>query len=200
MRTPASRQRFDDGAGQSIGLRLARREELALEEAYAAYAPMVLAYARRYVGRDDAEDVVQRTFLDAWRHAERYDPRKRFTGWLFTIAYRRAVDVLRQRRHQVADPEMLSGLSAQDGRDLVDRLADAADVRAAVERLPDHERVVVTLTYFEELSQREIADRLGVPIGTVKARASRGVRRLRETMRAGDEKSDGITEVPPLAS
>jgi RNA polymerase sigma factor (sigma-70 family) len=200
MPTPGIRRPFDDVAGQSIGLRLARREELALEEAYAAYAPMVLAYARRHVGRDDAEDVLQRTFLEAWRHAGRYDPRKRFSGWLFTIAYRRAVDVLRQRRHQVIDPDLLSGVPGQDGRELVDRLADAAAVRAAVERLPEHERVVVILTYFEELSQREVADRLGVPIGTVKARASRGVRRLREMMRAGDETPAELTAHQRLAS
>ena len=53
---------------------------------------------RRLVGRDEAEDVLQRTFLDLWRHADRYDPAQSFSGWLFTIAHRRAVDHLRGRR------------------------------------------------------------------------------------------------------
>ena len=57
--------------GEAIGVRLAQRDERALEDAYAAYASTLLAYLGRYVGRDEAEDVMQRTFLDAWRHAPR---------------------------------------------------------------------------------------------------------------------------------
>src|SRR4051794_15175060 len=178
---------LDAAAGQAIGLRLARQEEHALEDAYSAYAPMVLCYVSRYVGHDEAEDVLQRTFLDAWRYAGRYDPSQRFTGWLFTIAHRRAVDALRARRHQVVDVESLRELSGEDGRETVNRFADAADVRAAVAQLPDHERVVVELAYFGELSQREIADRLDIPLGTVKARASRGTRRLGEIIRAAEQ-------------
>jgi RNA polymerase sigma factor (sigma-70 family) len=177
----------DHAAGQAIGLRLARREEQALEEAYAAYAPTVLSYVSRYVGRDEAEDVLQRTFLDAWRHAGRYDPRQRFTGWLFTIAHRRAVDTLRRRRHQVVDVDSLRELMGEDGREMVNRFADAAEVRAAVAQLPDHERVAVEMTYFEDLSQREIAERLDMPLGTVKARVSRGTRRLGTIIRAADQ-------------
>lgn len=91
---------------------------------------MVLAYVSRYVGHDEAEDVTQRTFLDAWRHAGRHDPGQRFTGWLCTIAYRRAVDALRARRHQVVDVESLRELPEEDGRETVNRFAHAADVRA----------------------------------------------------------------------
>ncbi len=176
----------DPAAGQALGLRLARREEDALEDAYSAYAPTVLSYVSRYVGRDEAEDVLQRTFMDAWRHAGRYDPSQRFTGWLFTIAHRRAVDALRARRHQVVDVDSLRELAGEDGRETVSRFADAADVRAAVAQLPEHERVVVEMTYFDDLSQREIAQRLEVPLGTVKARASRGTRRLGEIIRAAE--------------
>jgi RNA polymerase sigma-70 factor (ECF subfamily) len=178
---------LDPAAGQAIGMRLARREERALEDAYSVYAPTVLSYVSRYVGRDEAEDVLQRTFLDAWRHAGRYDPRQRFTGWLFTIAHRRAVDALRARRHQVVDVESLRELAGEDGRETLNRFADAADVRAAVAQLPDHERVVVEMTYFDDLTQREIAEQLDVPLGTVKARASRGTRRLGEIIRAAEQ-------------
>ena len=186
MDARAGRKGLDPAVGRAIGLRLARKDTYALEDAYAAYAPMVLAYASRYVGRDEAEDVMQRTFLDAWRNAGRYDPGQRFTGWLFTIAHRRAVDALRRRRHQVVDVDALRELSGEDGREMVNRFADAADVRAAVAQLPDHERVVVELSYFEDLSQREIAERLDVPVGTVKARVSRGIRRLGEIIRAAE--------------
>ncbi len=173
--------------GQAIGLRLARREEKALEDAYAAYAADVLAYVTRYVGPTDAEDVVQRTFLDAWRFAPDYDPGQRFSGWLFTIAKHRAIDVLRGRRLDVVGVEQARYLVGEDGRETADRYAVRAEVRAAVLRLPTHEREVITLTYFGQLSQREVADRLGVPIGTVKARSWRGTRRLGQLIDSGAE-------------
>ena len=170
--------------GRSIGVRLARRDESALEDAYADYGPSVLAYLRRYVGADEAEDVLQRTFLDVWRHAGRYDPQERFTGWLFTIAHRRAVDALRAQRHAVVDMETVRELVGEDGRESLERFADAADVRHALAALPDHERETLHLAYFEELTQAEIAHRLGVPLGTVKARSSRGLQRLAGIMRS----------------
>jgi len=170
-------------SSQAIGLRLARREEAALEDAYAAYGPSLLAYLRRYVGHDEAEDVLQRTFLDVWRHASRYQPGQRFSTWLFTIAHRRAVDTLRARRHVVVDVEAARDLVGEDGRETVERWAEAAEVRAALARLPEHERHTLELTYYAGLTQREIAERLDVPIGTVKARASRATRRLGALMR-----------------
>ncbi len=170
--------------GRSIGVRLAQREESALEDAYATYGPSVLAYLRRYVAVDEAEDILQRTFLDVWRHASRYDPDQRFTTWLFTIAHRRAVDALRTRRHPVVDVSVLHGLTGEDGRETVDRFADAAEVREALTRLPDHEQQTLLLAYFEGLTQAEIAARLDVPIGTVKARSSRGLRHLATLMTA----------------
>ncbi len=173
--------------GEAIGMRLARKDESALEDAYATYSVSLLNYLTRYVGRDEAEDVMQRTFLDVWRYAGRYDPKQRFSGWLFTIAHRRAVDALRTRRHPVIDVEAVRELMGEDGRETVDRFADAADVRAAVAVLPDHERQVIELAYFAELSQREIAAQLDVPIGTVKARAARGTRRLGEIMQTESE-------------
>lgn len=177
----------DVDQGQAIGARLARGEESALEEAYAEYAGSLLSFLRRYVGADEAEDVLQRTFLDVWRSASRYDPNKRFSTWLFMLAHRRAVDALRTRRHQVVDVESLRDLVGEDGRETVDRYADAADVRTAVGRLPGHEREVIELAYFGQLTQREIAQALAVPLGTVKARAARGTRRLGELVANAEE-------------
>src|SRR3954453_11751848 len=85
--------------GQVIGARLAGGDESALEEAYATYSRSLLRFLSRYVGANEAEDVLQRTFLDLWRGAHRYDPTQRFSTWLFTLAHRRAVDTLRARRH-----------------------------------------------------------------------------------------------------
>ena len=172
--------------GRSIGLRLSQKEESAIEDAYAAYGPSVLAFLRRYVGADEAEDILQRTFLDAWRNGSRYDPNQRFTTWLFTIAHRRAVDALRTQRHPVVDLDTVQDLVGEDGRDTVDRFADAADVRQALTRLPEHEQETIRLAYFEGLTQGEIASRLDVPVGTVKARSSRGLRRLAVIITSGE--------------
>ena len=170
--------------GQALGERLARRDERALEEAYAVFGPSLLAYLRRYVGPDEAEDVLQRTFMEAWRGADGFRSGERLSSWLFTIAHHRAVDALRARRHQVVDVDTVRDLVGEDGRETAERYADAAEVRAAVEALPDHEREVLLLAYYGGLTQREIADRIAVPIGTVKARAARGTQRLR-TLVAG---------------
>ena len=168
-----------------LGERFRSREEAALEETYRRLGPALLSYLRRYVGRDEAEDVLQQTLVDAWRGADRYDPAQRFTGWLFTIAHRRAVDALRARRGTTAvDIEALRDLVGQDGRELIERYAVAAEVRATLDRLPAHERRVLELAYWEQLTQAEIAARLDVPIGTVKARAARGTRRLGRLLRA----------------
>ena len=169
-------------AGQTIGLRLAQREQSALADAYATFAPGVLSYVTRLVGPADAEDVVQRTFLDAWRFAPSYDPDRRFSGWLFTIARHKAIDTLRSRRLVTVDLELAGDVLGEDGRETSQRLADAAELRAAMAGLPMQERRVLELVHFEQLTQQEVSDRLGVPLGTVKARSSRGTHRLRRLL------------------
>ncbi len=164
--------------GQTIGLRLSRRDPGALEDAFTTYETSVRAYVTRLVGHSEADDVVQRTFLDVWRQSSKYDPAQRFTGWLFTIARRRAIDTLRSRNRDVVGVDAAWHLVGEDGRETAQRYADAADVRAAVARLPEHERRVIELAYFADLTQAEIAAVLEAPLGTVKARAARGTRRL----------------------
>jgi len=165
-----------------LGQRLADGEESALEECYVRYGPAVLAYVRRHVGPDDAEDVLQRTFLDVWRHSERYDPGQSLGGWVFTIARRRAIDTLRQRRPAVVPVDTLRDLVGEDGREVAERFAWAADVRAAMSRLPQAQRETLELAYFSDRTQSDIARLQQVPIGTVKARMARGTRALGELL------------------
>ncbi len=161
-----------------LGQRLAEGDESALEDCYARYGPTVLAYLRRHVGPDEAEDVLQHTFLDLWRHSDRYDPRQSLGGWVFTIARRRAIDALRRRRPAVVQVDTLRDLVGEDGREIAERFAWAADVRAAMSRLPTAQRETLELAYFADHTQRDISRLLQVPIGTVKARMARGTRAL----------------------
>ena len=125
----------------------------------------------------DVEDVLQDTFLDVWRSRGQLDPERRFEPWLFAIARRRAIDALRRRRG-VVDVAVVRDLMGEDGNQVVEQLAWAAEVRAALDQMSAEQREAIELAYFGQLTQREIAERLGIPLGTVKARVSRGLRKL----------------------
>lgn len=172
--------------GEALGVRLASRDETALADIYAMYGPAVLAFLRRHVGPNEAEDVLQRTLLDVWRHADRYDPDRRFSAWLYTVAHRRAIDTLRSRRYKVVDLETVRDLVGEDGRETADRFADAADVRAALSRLSELDQEVLQLAYFEGLTQVEMSRRLDLPLGTVKSRVLRAMQRMATLMRENE--------------
>ena len=175
---------MEQGASSNLGARLAAGEEGAINECYAALGPMVLGYLRRFVPRDEAEDVLQRVFYEVWRNRDRYDPARSLEAWVLGIARKRAIDQLRRRRSNVVPLEELRDIAGDDGRELAERYARATEVRAALERLPAEQREVLTLAYFGDLTQTQVAERLGVPLGTVKARTFRGLRRLADILGA----------------
>jgi RNA polymerase sigma factor (sigma-70 family) len=172
----------EQGATSDLGARLAAGEEGAITECYSALGPMVLGYLRRFVARDEAEDVLQRVFYEVWRNRDRYDPTRSLEAWVLGIARKRAIDQLRRRHANVVPIEELREIAGDDGRELAERYARAVEVRGALERLPSEQREVLTLAYFGQLSQSEIAGRLGLPLGTDKARTFRGLRRLADLL------------------
>ena len=176
---------MEQGASSDLGARLAAGEEGAIDECYAALGPMVLGYLRRFVPRNEAEDVLQRVFYEVWRNHDRYDPARSRAGWVLGIARKRAIDRLRRRHANVVPMEELRDLAGDDGRELAERYARASEVRGALARLPATQREVLTLAYLGGLTQTQIAERLGVPLGTVKARAFRGLRRLADLLGPG---------------
>jgi RNA polymerase sigma-70 factor (ECF subfamily) len=132
-------------------------------------------------------------FTEVWRSRERYDPDRSLEGWTLGIAHKRAVDHLRWRGRHPAVPvadvhEPVAGLlppgrvDAGGGGDLASQVSSSLEVGRALEALPTPQRQAIELAYFEDLTQREIADRLDVPIGTIKARMARGMRRLGELL------------------
>jgi len=151
----------------------------ALQECYRTMGPMVLAFIRRLVGPADAEDVLQQVFLEVWRSRDRFDPSQRLEPWLLDIARKRSIDHLRRLSRRREDLEgAVDAAERIDVQQFANRYVDAAAVRQALAGLSDIERESVVLAYFGQFSQQEIADRLQVPLGTVKARVFRGLRSL----------------------
>jgi RNA polymerase sigma-70 factor (ECF subfamily) len=167
-----------EAALAGIGERLNRGEPEALEDAYRSLGPLVMSYLSRYVPQPDIEDVLQRVFYEVWRVHDRYDPNQSLRGWVLGIARKRAIDHLRRRRDVVVTLDSMREIKGDDGRDTADRLAWADEVRTALDMLPDLQREVIELAYFEGYTQTEIAALLTIPLGTVKTRTARGLQRL----------------------
>jgi RNA polymerase sigma factor (sigma-70 family) len=166
--------------------RIVDDDERALEDSYRLYGPMVRSYLRRFVDADEADDVLQVVFLELWRSRERIDPSRPLEGWLFGIARKRAIDQLRRRRPGVIPMDAVRDLVGDDGDRFVDRVAWAAEVRGGLNRLPVEQQEAIELSYFGDLTQQEIAAQLGIPVGTVKARMARGMRRLAAVVDGAD--------------
>jgi RNA polymerase sigma-70 factor (ECF subfamily) len=166
--------------------RLQENDETALDECYRQVGPLVRSYVGHFVPRDDVDDVVQQVFFELWRSRERMDPSRSLEAFVLGIARRRSIDLLRRRRNIVVDVEQIRGLMGEDGRELVERLAWAAEIRRALATLPDEQRESLEMAYFEDQTQAQIAERLGVPLGTVKARMARGARRLAAEIERGE--------------
>lgn len=161
-----------------IGERLVQGEPAALEDCYRSLGPLVMSYVRRYVPRDDVEDVVQRVFFEVWRAHDRYDPGLSLRAWVLGIARKRAIDHLRRYKGTVVSLESVREITGDDGREIAERLAWADEVRTALRQLPELQREVIEMAYFEGYTQREASVALNVPLGTVKTRTARGLQRL----------------------
>lgn len=138
-----------------------------------------------------AEEVAQESFVKAWRHAAAYDARRgRVDTWLLTITRNASIDAIRYRRETPMDPDVLTAaLLADDGRTThpMDGVGDADQIRTALRQLPHEQRRPVVLMTFYGLTAKDIAEREGIPIGTVKTRVRRGLIALRERLGARDD-------------
>jgi RNA polymerase sigma-70 factor (ECF subfamily) len=161
-----------------IAAGLRRRDPDAVRTLSDAYGAPTLALLRSQLAdRCTAEDVYQQVLLEAWQRSPSYDPaRASLRTWLATIARSRAIDELRRRVPEPYDPHVDHHVHASAPEvDPIERLTLDEALRA----LPPEEAEVVWLGYRLGLSQRQIARRTGVPLGTVKSRSASALRRLR---------------------
>lgn len=136
-----------------------------------------------------AEDVAQEAFVKAWRHAQSYDPRRgRVSTWLLTIARNAAIDALRYRRESPVDPELLMTLvTSKDERTSTDDRESIMAMRSALSHLPREQLEPIVLMAYQGMTAQEIAVEHQLPLGTVKSRVRRGLRRLSEKLGVRDE-------------
>ncbi|HEY1807350.1 MAG TPA: sigma-70 family RNA polymerase sigma factor [Acidobacteriaceae bacterium] len=162
-------------------------DESALAALYDRYAGVLYGLLLRILkDTHAAEEVLQDLFLQLWRTASRFDAsRGSMTAWLMVIARNRAISRLRRgNRHAVVDdPEGFLLESAPDPANLEDeaeRRQLAGRLRAAMASLPGEQREALELAYFEGMTQTEIAERTGAPLGTVKSRVRAALQSLRQ--------------------
>jgi RNA polymerase sigma factor (sigma-70 family) len=165
---------------------LARRfvagEVESVRRIYARYARPVFTVAfSRLADRHLAEEAVQETFLKAWRARATFDPDRSLSPWLYMIARRTAADIARREQRRPTTTPLSATLAADDPEQEGDPW-EAWQVRCALRDLGGDERELIRLTHYVGLTHSQIAERTGLPIGTVKSRLHRAHRRLAERL------------------
>ncbi len=172
----------------SLIKRIAQRDQAALAELYDRYTPVLYSIAFKSLKTtEESKEVVLDVFSQVWKIAERYDAsRGRVDAWLFAIIRSRILDKLRSRKRQAkilaASESSIQIQSHEQNVDPIEyvRLSEQRDqVLAALAQLPEAQRQVIELAYYEGLTQSEIADQLGLAPGTVKTRIRLALNKLR---------------------
>lgn len=163
-----------------------RRDRIAFARLFTLMAPKVKGYLRRMnVSDEGLDDIVQDVMLLVWRRAGQFDPGKSApTTWIFTIARNRRIDVLRRERRPQADPQDPALVQEHEAQpDDAMMAADSSEaVRDALKDLPPSQLSLLKLAYYEELTHSEIAERTGLPLGTVKSRLRLAIAKLKSAL------------------
>jgi RNA polymerase sigma-70 factor (ECF subfamily) len=174
-------------------LRIRERDQAAVEELYARFSGPLYSLAYQVTGADRyAQDVVQEVFVAVWRDAARFDPARGSVGsWLFALARHKAIDLVRKEagiRRRSVDADLTLEMAPDDVDDDAWRNIRRDRVRAALQQLPEAQRTSVELAFFGGLTHVEVAEKLGIPLGTAKTRIRTGLLRLRDLL--GDSVSE----------
>ena len=184
---PAIRRQHAHLSDEALVALVARGDDDALAELYDRIGRIAYGLALRVL-RDDrlAEDAVQDGFLAVWRTAAAFRPeRAKASTWVLTLVHRRAVDLVRREERRRAEP-LADEPAAAEAPEPTEEAAwlrfERERVQAALRQLPDNQREALELAYYGGFSQSELAERLGVPLGTIKSRMFAGLARLRELL------------------
>ncbi|MDB5594319.1 MAG: polymerase sigma factor RpoE [Hyphomicrobiales bacterium] len=168
-----------------------KRDREAFTRLFDYFGPRLNAYLLRLgCDRAAAEEIAQDAMLSLWRKAHLFEPEKSsLATWLYRIARNRRIDVLRRDRVDFVDPDDFAldipDESTIDAERMIDQQARDDVLRSALSGLPEEQLALVRLAFFESLSHSEIAERTGLPLGTVKSRIRLAFTRLRRALEAG---------------
>jgi RNA polymerase sigma-70 factor (ECF subfamily) len=173
-------------APEGVAERLGRGDRATVHELYAEYGSRVLSYLSHLMrDRQTAEDVCQEVFVEVWRKGASYDPARGTPGaWIMTITRARAIDHMRKRVPEPRDTTEpgASGVERSDPAASVEALDEHWQMATLLDELPRDQAAVLRMRFHGDLSQTEIADALGIPLGTVKTRMARALGKLRSLM------------------
>ena len=160
---------------------LHRQDPDATERVLRSYGAMLRGFLAEALDDEGAkEDVLQQTLVEVWRRGPDYDPRRASVAtWLLMIARSRTIDHLRRRVPEPFDPTAAGDVVDRDTEHTTDALVQRWQIAGLLAALPREESRLLALRFYRGLSQREIAERTGIPLGTVKMRMARALGRLR---------------------
>lgn len=182
-----------DGSLDLVGMLVAiseRQDRAAFSGLFSHFAPRVKAYLIRHGATNEtAEELAQETLLRVWRKAHLFDPNVAAPStWIFRIARNLRIDRIRRERRPEFDPEDPALVRDADpaADQQLETSQEGARIRAAIDLLPPDQKQAIVLSFFEDKPHSEIADELGLPLGTVKSRIRLAFARVRQTL--GDER------------
>ncbi|HEX2261462.1 MAG TPA: sigma-70 family RNA polymerase sigma factor [Candidatus Binatia bacterium] len=167
---------------------VAKQDRDAFSQLYDRFSTLVFTLAMRMLkARSDAEDLLQEVFVQVWRQAQNYSAERGSPeAWIINIARSRAIDKIRSIRRMQKSFVLTDDPARAESPENVESSAAESETRltmnSALANLPDPQRKVLELAYFDGLTQSEIADRLAEPLGTVKTRMRSGIQKLREIL------------------
>ena len=175
--------------------RIASGDKSAAEECLKLYGGLVWSLSRRMSPNvDDAEDAVQEIFIDIWKNAARFDSAQASeTTFIAMIARRRLIDRLRKRSRQPNADSIEDVLvePAERSDQMLQTSVEAGEAARAMRQLRPEQQQVLNLSIFQGLSHQEISDLTGMPVGTVKTHARRGIMQIREILGVGKRTGEG---------
>jgi RNA polymerase sigma-70 factor (ECF subfamily) len=175
-------QRASDDAEQALAAAFADGADWALRAAYDRFGGLIYRIARRTLPSPaDAEEITQATFVSAWQGRGTYDARRgSLGGWLVGIARRKVIDRLRALEREQRTVEAATRMGEPSPRaEHADRVIDRLVVADGLARLPDAQRRILELAFYDDLTHQQIAGVTGLPLGTVKSHLRRGLTQLR---------------------
>ena len=188
----AARSASDANDDEELIVRVAQGDRAAFEALYDRFSIPLYSLAVKILGNEaEAQDVLQEVFLSVWKKASTFRAERGSAfSWVVAQLRNRAIDRIRSRsrRGELLEahapdlvPAASAGISSADQCEISER---SREVRSAMDQLSDDQRQVLRLAFFEGLTQAEIAEKLEEPLGTIKARAYRGMARLRQLLRS----------------